>query len=144
MASILKALTTVLLLLFDTWPYAALPKEQLVIGLLNNINTFHNQSFRGALWNSFSKKSRNISRKMSAVEFRLKKVIMKVFRKTGLWHLTPIITGQTFCRAHANFSFWSSDVIIAFNSAGCKSVLVPFKQNGRSKYMTQKILPAFF
>ena len=79
-ASILKVVTTVLLLHFDTWPYAALPKEHLIIGLLNNIKTFPNQSFRGALWNSFSKKkSRNIPRKMSVVDFHFKKTIWKGF-----------------------------------------------------------------
>ena len=46
--------------------------EQL-IGLLNNIKTALNQSFRVALWNSFSKNSWNIPTKKSVVEFRFKK-----------------------------------------------------------------------
>ena len=65
--------------------YAALPKEQLIIVLLNNIKTFPDQSFRGSLWNSFSKKSRKIPKKMSAMEFRFKKAMRKSF-----WNRTMI------------------------------------------------------
>ena len=76
------------------------------------MNSLSNQSFRGVLWNCLTEKSRNIPKKISVVEPCLIKLQGNVSRteprrRLSLWGF-PILE-QSFCGAHASFSFCSLD-----------------------------------
>ena len=105
--SILKAITVLFLLHFDSCP-----AEAMIIWLTKQLNTLSNQSFTGIFVKLFGQKSRKFPRKTSAVEPCLIQLHDNVSKANLRYSLFPRIfpmLEQLFCRANVSISSISLD-----------------------------------